>query len=61
MGKCKPLVDGGTPQDNDVTQVEPATSLAYSYKLVADHTSGTHWCHAHVHGNTRCRCAAAVA
>ena len=24
-------------------KVEPAASFAYSYKIVSDHASGTHW------------------
>eukprot|EP00227_Mantoniella_beaufortii_P012504 CAMPEP_0197605658 /NCGR_PEP_ID=MMETSP1326-20131121/43528_1 /TAXON_ID=1155430 /ORGANISM="Genus nov. species nov., Strain RCC2288" /LENGTH=531 /DNA_ID=CAMNT_0043173483 /DNA_START=38 /DNA_END=1630 /DNA_ORIENTATION=+ len=45
-------IDADAPQDNVFTKVEPGAAYTYSYSIVADHAAGTHWYHAHVHGNT---------
>ena len=45
-------MDSDDPQDNVYVSVAPAGTHTYSYKIVSDHMGGTHWYHAHVHGNT---------
>jgi FtsP/CotA-like multicopper oxidase with cupredoxin domain len=32
--------------------VAPSGTHKYSYSIVGDHMGGTHWYHAHFHGNT---------
>ena len=45
-------VDADDPQDNVFVAVAPGASHAYKYNIVGDHMGGTHWYHAHFHGNT---------
>ena len=45
-------VDSDTPQDNVYIAVEPGDTFEYTYSIVSDHAAGTHWYHAHFHGNT---------
>ncbi len=45
-------VDSDTPQDNVYIAVEPGDTFEYTYSIASDHAAGTHWYHAHFHGNT---------
>ena len=45
-------VDSDTPQDNVYVAVEPGATFEYTYAIASDHAAGTHWYHAHFHGNT---------
>eukprot|EP01063_Lacrimia_lanifica_P034286 TRINITY_DN630_c0_g1_i1.p1 TRINITY_DN630_c0_g1~~TRINITY_DN630_c0_g1_i1.p1 ORF type:complete len:847 (+),score=293.94 TRINITY_DN630_c0_g1_i1:62-2542(+) len=45
-------VNAETPEDNIMMDVDPGTSFTYRYQIPPDHASGTHWYHAHRHGNT---------
>jgi FtsP/CotA-like multicopper oxidase with cupredoxin domain len=45
-------VDSDTPQDNVYIAVDPGDTFEYTYTIASDHAAGTHWYHAHFHGNT---------
>ena len=45
-------VDSDTPQDNVYIAVVPGGTFEYTYTIASDHAAGTHWYHAHFHGNT---------
>jgi FtsP/CotA-like multicopper oxidase with cupredoxin domain len=45
-------VDSDDPQDNVYVTVAPGGTWEYTYSILSDHAAGTHWYHAHFHGNT---------
>ena len=45
-------VDSDDPQDNVYVTVAPGATHDYQYSITPDHMGGTHWYHAHFHGNT---------
>ena len=45
-------VDSDDPQDNVYVTVAPGETWEYTYSIPSDHAAGTHWYHAHFHGNT---------
>ena len=45
-------VDSDDPQDNVYVTVAPGGVWEYTYSIPSDHAAGTHWYHAHFHGNT---------
>lgn len=45
-------VDSDDPQDDVYITVAPGGTKQYQYTIASDHMAGTHWYHAHFHGNT---------
>ena len=45
-------ISSNDPQDDVYVTVAPGGTNAYEYSIASDHMGGTHWYHAHFHGNT---------